>query len=307
MPELVGHDSQEDSSIQGGDTTPSVEAQTARAIAVAKTPSQRERDEHELTGCVQYRSWCWHCVASKLHGVPHRRLDKGDAYKDAEIAEIVMDYVYMGSDDTKVVPNVALKDRRSGAISATALEAKNSEYGVKHVSGFLTELGYKRLILKSDNEPAVLTLKSHVTRCLPEVEIVPKESVEGDPQSNGAAEANVREMKKHCRALKSSTEDRLGRRIPPEHHSLAWIPRFQACNVTRYRVLQDGRTAVERYTGRTWNRPALKFLERALFKPAVSQEGRKKNSYDAKFRVGWYLGSHSRSSSILFMTPDGVS
>ena len=129
MPELVGHNSEEDSSVQGGDTTPSGEAQPARTIAVAKTPSQKERDEHELTGCVQYRTWCRHCVASKSHGTPHRRLHQEHAYKDAEVAEIVLDFFYMGSEESKAVPNIALKDRRSGAMSATALRQRTATTG----------------------------------------------------------------------------------------------------------------------------------------------------------------------------------
>jgi hypothetical protein len=69
----------------------------------------------------------------------------------------------MGQDETKVASHLAIKDRKSGYGMATCLDTKTSEYAVASVINFIRETGYKRLVLKSDQEPSILKLKARVT------------------------------------------------------------------------------------------------------------------------------------------------
>ena len=92
-----------------------------KVVAAPRTVTAAEREEHELQGHVVYRSWCRHCVASCGYGAPHRTSDEG---VKPDIPEIVMDYYFMGQDEEKVAPHIVIKDRRSGATAATALDAK---------------------------------------------------------------------------------------------------------------------------------------------------------------------------------------
>ena len=56
-------------------------------------PTQKERDDHEQEGCVNFRSWCMWCQAS--HGVhqPHQRRDAEEVA--VETPTIHMDFYYM--------------------------------------------------------------------------------------------------------------------------------------------------------------------------------------------------------------------
>eukprot|EP00971_Amphidinium_carterae_P126129 2498654-Amphidinium_carterae.1 len=48
---------------------------------------------------------------------------------------------------------VMLKDKRTGCLAATQITAKSAEpYALSFVAGWLRGLGYKCLVLKSDNE-----------------------------------------------------------------------------------------------------------------------------------------------------------
>ena len=50
--------------------------------------------------------------------------------------------------------------------------------------GATREYGHKRLMPKSDKEPAILELKDDVLECLPIVECIPKGVPAGDKRSN---------------------------------------------------------------------------------------------------------------------------
>ena len=120
-----------------------------------------------------------------------------------------MDYFFLG-EENEVQPNLVLKDRKSEAYYATTLDKKTSSYTIAFIAGAIQEMGYKRLLMKSDNEPAMLKLKAQVSQCLPGVEIVPKEAPVGDSRANGAAENAVKLLKGHFRTRKTATEDRYG-------------------------------------------------------------------------------------------------
>ena len=73
---------------------------------------------------------------------------------------IASDYCYMGQDDNEVHPMLVVKDHRSKAYGATMIDEKGAKnYPVKYFKGFITRLGYKELISRSDNEKALLALE----------------------------------------------------------------------------------------------------------------------------------------------------
>ena len=49
---------------------------------------KHQREEHELLGHVQYRSWCGHCAAARGVGQQHRQLSEDPV--DATVPEIVL-------------------------------------------------------------------------------------------------------------------------------------------------------------------------------------------------------------------------
>ncbi|CAK0798924.1 unnamed protein product, partial [Prorocentrum cordatum] len=195
----------------------------------------------------------------------------GDPESTEAIPEIVTDYFYMGEEE-KAATHVFIKDRVTSMIGAAVLDGKTSTYAAKYFTNFLVELGYRRIILKSDNEPALLKLRREAVKDM-QIEVVPRESPVSDHQANGAAESGVREAKKGIRALKTSTEDRYGRKLAEDHVLLAWLARHVVQTSNRYKVGEDGRTPVQRSTGRRWKKPALLFGECIMARLAVTRAG----------------------------------
>ena len=63
----------------------------------------------------------------------------------------------------------------------------------------LVWLGFRRLVCKSDQEPAILVLKHAVRESVPTDELVTEESLVEERQSNGTIEVTVREIQKQIR------------------------------------------------------------------------------------------------------------
>eukprot|EP00435_Cladocopium_sp_Y103_P060007 s42_g21.t1 len=114
------------------------------------------------------------------------------------------------------------------------------------------KVGYKRLIMRSDNEPSIKALKSAVKAAVSGVEVVLEESKTGDSRSNGMIESAVKECKRQCRAMKSALQEHIGAEIDDKHPLLSWVARHGCFLVSRYRLGQDGRTAYERLKGKRW-------------------------------------------------------
>ena len=140
------------------------EYQAPRKTAEPGAASAAERVEHEMLGRSQYRSWCRHCVAARGVGQQHRCVAEDP--RQAEIAEVVVAYMFLG-DEKEVQPHIVVKDRKSEAYNATSLDSKTSSYAIAFVAGAIQEMGYKRILFKSDNEPSILKLKEQVSQSLP--------------------------------------------------------------------------------------------------------------------------------------------
>ena len=152
--------------------------------------SKEEREEHELLGHVQYRSSCRHCAAARGVGQQHRQLSEDPV--DATVPEIVLDYYFMGEESETIHRSERQKEQ---CILLNKPDSKTSQCAVAFVTGAIQELGYKRILMKSDNEPAIKRLKERVSECLPGAECVPKEAPVGDSRANGSAENVVKQVK----------------------------------------------------------------------------------------------------------------
>ena len=86
----------------------------------------------------------------------------------------------------------------------------------------LDTLGYKRVLVRTDGEPAILDLWCKVKERWGG-EIVKVESATGDHNSNADAEQAVQKIEDETRTWKDALEDAIKDRVPPTHDSLAWI------------------------------------------------------------------------------------
>ena len=165
--------------------------------------------------------------------------------------------------------------------------------------------------MRSDNERSLLSLIERVTSNLTGVELVLMTSPEGDHQASGLAEVGVLEIKAQTRILRSQLERRLGSRIDEKDPLMSWIPRHAANCVSRYRIMDDGRTPDQRRCGKTWKRPVVEFGESVHFRPVGENnrpvgENNALRGGDQKLLRGVYVGHHERSGAAIFLTPDGV-
>ena len=184
--------------------------------------------------------------------------------------KIGIDYGFFGRDREDVLPILCVKSRNSstGCLGATVVDRKGaSDCASSFLTPFIKSLGFKRILMRSDNERSLLSLIERATCNLTGVELVLMTSPEGDHQSSGLAEVGVREINAQTRILRSQLEQRLGSRIDEKDPLMSWIPRHAANCVSRYRIMDDGRTPDQRRCGKTWKRPVVEFGESVHFRP----------------------------------------
>ena len=140
----------------------------------------------------------------------------------------------------------------------------------------IVQSGLPKLILRTDNEPAILELKRAAVKLAREevsVEVIPEESTEYVSQTNGFVEQAVQAIERKVRTLKFSVEDLHGVTLPPNHPLLVWAVEYAGQIENRaHRYTGDGRTAFELRRGRAYKRALPVFGE----KVAAIKLGKKK-------------------------------
>ena len=166
------------------------EAVAPRVPPVPAKPTQAEQDEHYATDHAAYRSWCEHCVKGRGRVSPHAVVSEG------ELPEVGVDYAYLGPEGSQVTILVC-KCKRTGCLAARQVPEKGlNVYALAFFTGWLPGLGWKRLLLRSDNERALLAFLRAAAASLEGVEVIEQASPEGDHAANGLAEVAVREVKR---------------------------------------------------------------------------------------------------------------
>ena len=113
-----------------------------------------------------FRSWCPHCVKGRAESYGHVRKVQGER----DVPTIELDYMYMHSEqekeEEKGMPIVAAKDSKTKMIMARVVPCKGVDsYAVETVKKMVERFGQKKkIIMKTDNEPAILALKEAVRR-----------------------------------------------------------------------------------------------------------------------------------------------
>ena len=155
---------------------------------------------------IPYRSWCPFCVKVRCKSGVHQKLEKSDEELEKEVPVISFDYCFI-SDQGDVADTEGFeaagegaakvlvgRDSRSKAVFAHVVPAKGADekgFAVSALTADVKWLGYSRLTLKSDNEPAIVRLLSESLRELRVQGVeqaLEEHSPEYDPQANGSAE-----------------------------------------------------------------------------------------------------------------------
>jgi len=176
------------------------------------------------------------------------------------------------------------------------------DYAVCDLKKIGEQMGYKRILMKSDNEPSILLLKDLV-RKETDVEIIMEETPVGDHQANGMIENAIKNIQGQFRALKDALESRLGARIDGDHVAIPWLVMHAGSVMCRRRVDREGFTPFRRWKGRPFARPVAEFGENVWYLPANSVG---KNKFETRWREGVWLGVRMESGEAIIGTSEGV-
>ena len=172
-----------------------LEAEIPRVRLNPMNPTSREKQEHEDSVHVVYRSWCAACVEGRGVGGQHRieLLEEEEREKTTPI--VAFDYGFLSQEYPDTFPCLICRDSRYRQTAATCCERKRPKaYSISFLVGSIKDLGFRRIILKCDNEPSTKALQDAVIRACVGVEVIPQGPPEGDHMDNGRDEMAVREV-----------------------------------------------------------------------------------------------------------------
>ena len=289
---------------------PEEEAQSPNKYNKPICPSANEVEEHNLTHW-PYRNWCVHCVRGKAKALNHAQKDED---RVSSVPIVSLDYAFMYKRTAKEIaegtergmPTLVIKDRQSKTIKSRVVPAKSVDpYAIKVVKDTIDQLGYKKLILKSDGEPAILALKEKV-KAEREEDIILENSPAHDSQSNGEIEQAIQSWQGQCRTVKSAFETRCKRKLPNNHPLFPWLVIHASDLITRFSKGVDGKTAYERIKGRKFNRPMVEWGECVQYCRLGSAGTDKAAEDEYRWVKGIFLGHNDVSGEVTIGTELGV-
>ena len=242
----------------GDEDKPTEEGVVPRVTPSPGMPTARERAIHRITH-IPYRSWCDDCVRGRGRDRHHKLCG---AYGSSTTARVHMDYCFLtetasaasavsaeadagetseaAKDESKKrVTTLVMKETGCGSVWAYPVRHKGTvnEPGVsKQIVWDLDTCGLKeeRIVVKSDQEPAITALGSEIGRVRGSKGTAMDESRVSDSNSNGTIEQAVQEVEGMSRTIRSALETRLGQPITLDHLVTPWIIRHAAANITRH-------------------------------------------------------------------------
>ena len=113
---------------------------------------------------------------------------------------------------------------------------------VDKVARWVDALSYRKVVLKTDGEPALVAVQEAVARARTH-DTICQNTPGYDPQANAAAERAVGEVKAQLRAFKICFETRLHSPVDARWAIVEWMIPFASDLVNRYLVRSDGKTA----------------------------------------------------------------
>ena len=230
-----------------------------RGVAVPETPSDKDREAHELTH-LPTQPWCSVCVRAK--GVDERHLrrpagERAEAQGVDHMPEIQFDHAYLSSVNEKVVQlrMRTILDTSTGYGTACVIDVKGGgdKYAISSAVSFLKELEYTRFRLRTDPEPAIRAMVDAVVKCLSDdravEQILPEETVPERHAGLGGLEGWHNLLQGHIRALRLDVEDRFGSIVGVTHQGVSWLVRHATWLLNRFQRRQNGATAFENLKG----------------------------------------------------------
>ena len=166
------------------------EARQPRGIRKPEEPSKKEIEEHQLTHW-PYRSWCIHCQKGKATSLPHRTI--GAEEGDDNVPLLASDYMYMSTRDAEnkyLALVMACKETEATFAHVVPEKGTSGGWIVGQLKRDIDFLGWKRVVLKSDQEPSIVEVHKEVKKAREEPTTIIHSPV-GESQSNGRIERRI--------------------------------------------------------------------------------------------------------------------
>ena len=145
------------------------------------------------------------CVTGRGVGGQHRIELLDEEERERTTPMVAFDYGFLTLDNADTFQILICRDSRYGQTGATFCERKGpTAHSVSVLVGFIKDLGFRRVILKCDNEPSTKANQDAVIHACVGVEVIPQGPPEGDHMANGCVEMGVREVKRQCGTLRTS-------------------------------------------------------------------------------------------------------
>ena len=138
---------------QGGQGAAGEEIQRPRMLRSLEEPTRAEREEHRKFH-IPLRTWCRMCIQSRGRDRPHQKQQRGEMGAPIRGA----DFFFLGSDEADgTVPAVAMRDYVTKALFAYVVPQKGVEleWAAQQIANDIDKMGYDRVILRCDQEPAM--------------------------------------------------------------------------------------------------------------------------------------------------------
>jgi len=160
-------------------------------------------------------------------------------------------------------PVLIMFDRWSKSHTAIYLPSKGigHPYSAEAVARAITKHGYRRVVLKSDQEPSLIALLA-AAKELCTCEVLLEHSPKGEPQANGEAERAVQSVMGLSRTLKEHITTATGQPIDGSSPLSAWLVDYAVALLTLSNRGPDGKTPYKRLWGRAWKVQLPAFIVR---------------------------------------------
>ena len=181
---------------------------------------------------------------------------------------------------------------------------------VKRVTGSVDELGYRKVVIKTDGEPAFVIVQEKIAANRVHGTIMENPQAY-DPQANEGAERAVAEVKSQLRAIKIGLETRIRAQVNIEWPVLEWMIPHAADVINRFLMGSDGKTAYYRIHHRWFKAAVFEFGEQVWAKPMRETNWNKVTETKRKLslRSNWieatWVGFNSRSNEHVVVLPGG--
>ena len=195
----------------------------------------------------------------------------------------------------QLITALVAKDKKTRWHMAYVVPSKGTEtdWVAKQISKDLRGIGYNdKVILKSDQEPAIVVLKEQIAAQRRGVDTVLEESPVGDSQSNGLAERAVRNIEEMTRTYLNDLQNRIGEQIDLGHKIIDWLVVYAAQMMNRCNAGRDGHTPYSLVHGRAYKGELYQFASLIQFRISGKVQG---GIMQPRWLQGIWLGKSNHS------------